>query len=255
MFLENAYDRDLHDHSIDPTDHVLALVKVLTSDLDVEVNTSELSVYGPESVAFDTRMQRTLRRNEQPTVQFLINSDRSFVLPSIRSAYLSRFSVNHAATIAGQFIHAQLSQRHDNFLCMPRDFLPQIWIEGVGFFLSKLVNPQRKSETLQSIRQQVRSSKEQRARKSALLQALDQRTSEIVAVHLGRRRPRRSVKSTFRNDLEATKILGHMLGERMFVRWEAGGLTMGQFRDLLRQPIMGPSFEDFYYEMIGLFEL
>jgi hypothetical protein len=138
---------------------------------------------------------------------------------------------------------------------MPDDFLAQIWIEAVGFFLSKLVNPQRKSETIQSLRQQVRSSKEQRARKTALLQALDQRTSEIVAVHLGRRRQRRWRKGNLRSDLESSKILGHMLGERMFVRLESGGLTLSQFRELLMEPVTENTFTDFYYRMIGQFEL
>lgn len=254
MFLEHAYDRDLESPELDPTDHVLALVRVLASDLKVKIKESELAVYSPESISFTAKMSRALSRTEFRAVQVLMKEERTFLLPSLQMAYLSRLSFNHAAGLAGQFVHAQLSGRRENYVAGPAAFQIQIWLEAVGFFLSKLMNPRRKSETLQSLRRQALNSEMQKTRKSALMRALDQRVSEMVSINLGRRRATRWRRRSIRDDFEAAKILGHMLGERMFSRLESADFELKDYRDLFEYRITAKDFSDFYYDVLRRFE-
>lgn len=254
MYLEHAYDHDLEGPEIDPTDHVIALARVLAEDFNVNIRESEIAVYSLESYSFSGRCRQRLREFEQKAVSHLVANDQSFLLPSMQSAYLSRLSVNHAANLAGQFVHAQISRRTENHLRFPQDFLPQIWIEGVGFFMSKLLNPKRKSETLQSLKLQAQNQMEMKFSRGALMRALDQRMSELVAFNLGRLRPPKKRRSSLGCDLEATRILGHMLGERIFIAFEEGRQSIEDLKQLFRVSLDINRFTDFYYETIRRFE-
>ena len=71
-------------------------------------------------------------------------------------SFLSRATVNHAAEVAGHYLQSRLSKRQDPLWKMPTDFYPNIYLEALGFFASKIVNHRRKAESLEEIRVRFR---------------------------------------------------------------------------------------------------
>ncbi len=247
MYLEKTYDSDLDNQDIDPTDHVVHLARVLAADIKAEINESMLSVYSPESLTFE-KVIKKLSRPEIEVVHQLVKADRTFLIPSLQAGYLSRLSVNHAANLAGHFVHAQLSGNTKNYFAIKKYFLIQIWLEAVAFFLSKLMNPKRKSETLQSLK--IRAE----LKGPAMSLALDQRVSEMVALNLGRTRPVKVKKFLVEHGFEAAKILGHMLGERMFAKFSDKENDLKSFKKIIEQKIEEDHFDEFYFQILRRFE-
>jgi hypothetical protein len=174
----------------------------------------------------------------------------SFYIPEKEWLYLSRATINHASSLAGQFVHGSLSHRKRTLWNMPNDFLPLIWIEALGFFFSKWINPKRKADTLESIRLQLSARRSMDDGRKALLKALDHRLSEVVWVQTGRlRRPRYSPRDLSAY-LEAARIVGSMLGERLFQKVRSRTISFAQLMSYLKVNTEGKDFAEFYWELI-----
>ena len=153
MYLEHAYDRELEENlGIDYSDHVASLVEVLEADLGVVTNKSKLQVYCPDSRQSLSRLSPRLPKARQSALLYHLEHDLSFFVPERDWLYLSRATINHASALAGQFLHGHLCRRQRSLWTQPADFLALIWIEAVGFFFSKWINPRRKADTLEGLR-------------------------------------------------------------------------------------------------------
>src|SRR4029079_15403878 len=99
--------------------------------------------------------------------------------------------INHAATLAGQYLHGRACGLTRTAWKFPAEFEAQIWLEAFGFFASKLINHKRKADTLDDLKRELRTKGRQTSQKEALRLALGQRLME-VAGRDGRRsfRPR-----------------------------------------------------------------
>jgi len=154
IHLEKTSDQELEDDDLDYEDHIKAFVKWMCQDLELSVSYNQLEVYTPKTFSGV--------RTEIPTEIFkeLVFSERSFLLNPQGKIYLSRPSVNHASAVAGQYIHAHLSQRQRIFYDLPHDLERRLWIETVGFFFSKWMNPARKTESFEDLKIRLESLKE-----------------------------------------------------------------------------------------------
>jgi hypothetical protein len=251
MFLEQAYDRDLQeDLAIDYTDHVVSLIEVLESDLKIQTKKSSVQVYCANSKTSLGRLRLSLSPKQERALVYHLQHDQSFFIPQKGWLYLSRPTINHASGLAGQHVHAYLSRRQRTLWDLPADFLPLIWIEAVGFFFSKWINPKRKAETLENIRVQLAASHPQERGASALLLALDHRLSEVLWVKTGRMRrtsykPRES--SAY---LDAARIVGSMLGERLFQKVRSRTISLPKLMSYLRVGVDRKDFSKFYWKLI-----
>ncbi|HMN68001.1 MAG TPA: hypothetical protein PKC28_05630, partial [Bdellovibrionales bacterium] len=248
MFLEHAYDRDLQeDLAVDYSDHVASLVELLAGDLRVKVSHSRVQVYCPSSKASLRRRRWTGKMSR--ALKYHLEHDMSFFLPEKEWLFLSRPTINHASTLAGQFLHAQLAHRQRTLWDLPEDFLPLIWVEAVGFFFSKWINPKRKPETLESLRLQLGARRPRDAGRPALLLALDHRLSEVVWVQTGRlRRPHR--RGDMAAYLEAARMVGTMLGERLFQKVRSRTISLPELMSYLKMEVGGADFAEFYWRLI-----
>lgn len=251
MYLEQAYDRDLQeDLAIDYSDHVVSLVELLENDLKIETKKSHIQVYCPNSRTSLARLRLSLPKRYARAMVYHLEHDLSFFLPEKDWLYLSRPTINHASGLAGQFVHAHLCKRQRTMWSMPKDFLPLIWIEAVGFFFSKWINPKRKAETLESIRLQLAARRPKDQGRAALLLALDHRLSEVVWVQTGRlRRPRFKPRQTDAY-LEAARIIGSMLGERLFQKVRSRTISLPRLMSCLRIKVEDKDFAKFYWQLI-----
>jgi hypothetical protein len=249
MYLEETYDRDLQeDLAVDYSDHVFSLVELLEKDLKLEVSKARLQVYGPNSKEPLARLRTSLNLKQEKALRHYLEHDQSFFIPQNGWMYLSRATINHASNLAGQFVHAEISRRSRTAWNMPSDFLQLIWIEAVGFFFSKWINPKRKAETLDSIRMQLESRPGKGA--GALLLALDHRLSEVLLSKTGRLR-RAQYKPPKTNDYyDAARIVGSMVGERLFQKVRSKSISLKQLMSYLKIDADDPEFAKFYWKMI-----
>lgn len=251
MYLEHAYDRDLQeDPAIDYTEHVTSLIQILEADLKVQIKKSVVQVFCPSSKTPLARLKASLPKKFSRILLYHLEHDLSFLIPERHWLYLSRTTINHASALAGQFVHAELCRRKRTLWDQPADFLPLVWTEAVGFFFSKWINPKRKSETLESIRLQLAARQPSDRGRQALLLALDHRLSEVVWIQTGRlRRSGYKPRDKFAY-IEASRIIGSMMGERLFQKVRSGAITLAQLMSYLKFNIDQKEFTDFYWRVV-----
>ncbi|MCB0411475.1 MAG: ChaN family lipoprotein, partial [Bdellovibrionales bacterium] len=217
MFLEHSFDHDLsEDGELDFTDHIASLVKFLAKDFELKIPVRDLAVYSVDQGYSEHLIFSELKLNERRIADQFLREGRSFFLPREGLIFLSRLSINHAAALAGKYIHSKLCGADRPFWDQPADFQRAIWVEAVGFFFSKLVNDQRKSETLRTLKARLSSQDGRKLTQGALKLALDQRMLEVIYVHAGRlpELKKKTLRTLFY--LEAARHLGEMMGEKLF---------------------------------------
>lgn len=255
IYLEHAYDRDLQEEpAIDYSDHVTSLIEVLESDLKVQTHKAVVQVYSPTSKEPLARLKSSLPKRFGKALLYHLEHDLSFFVPEKDWLYLSRATINHASALAGQFVHAHICRRRRTLWNQPGDFLPLIWVEAIGFFFSKWINPKRKAETLESVRLQLTARQPQDRGRKALLLALDHRLSEVVWVQTGRLRKAHYQPRDVAPYVEAARIVGSMLGERLFQKVRSRTISLRQLMSYLKVDVEGKEFPDFYWQLIRKIE-
>ncbi len=190
----------------DSTDQIVSFVRLLASDLRIHCKCDNLSVFTAADERLWMKLKATLSSREWATAREMMTSGRSFFDPSSGIAYLARPTVNHAAELAGQYIHSHLSGQSRALWRLPGDFKALIWIEAVSFFFSKLINHKRQAETLPDLKARLASLSPRDQGREALLLALEQRLGEIIWMSRGRQRAVRSRPRRKNSRLEAARI-------------------------------------------------
>ena len=234
---EDEFDEDEFESEpdFDPTDHVTAITKILAADFKMNVKQlkfGDLSVYGSSDERLWRYLKKSLNKRDQALVQELISNHRSFLIPSEGIGYMAHPTVNHAAYLAGQYLHSKLISRARPIWDFPQDFHALIWQEAVGFFASKMINHKRVAESLHDLQAQLLLAGA--AQKDILKLVLDQRMSELIFLQEGRRRPLKFKPRRRSSYLEAARILGGMLGERLYLAMRSRKLSLSELLSLLR---------------------
>jgi hypothetical protein len=251
MYLENNLDQSLDEgETPDLSGHLSSLVKLASLDLKVSFDVSDLSVYTSNDDAFVIHLARQLKKKELKSAKAFLERERSFYLPKGKIFFLARTTINHAAEIAGQYIHAELSGMSRVMWRMPDDFLQRIWVDTIGFFVSKLINHKRHSETLQDLELRLSALSSQDQGREALSLALEQRFNELLFFHSGRRRVRKLKRGHTTSQLEAAKILGGMMGERLYLAVREGKLKLPEVVEMMRKNPEDADFAQFYEQVV-----
>lgn len=226
LFLDRAVAHDGDDRlddetDFDPTDQVALLVRLAADDLGLAKRfqqIADLAVYGENDETIWREVAKRTDKRERATAHDLLRAGLRFFLPQGGIAYQPKATINSAAAIAGLYLHARLSGRKKSLWNFPADIRAQVWCEAVSYFISKTINHSRRSETLAGLQNKLRTRSENA---EALRLALDVRLSEMARLRSGRARalqirPRR--KSSY---IEASRILGGMLGERLYLAYRS----------------------------------
>ena len=261
FFLEHADDLDLEmidatfEEEFDPTDQVASLVKTAAADLGLSMKIDDLAVFsGDESRVWQALERKLKARGDRIVARQLLSWGRSFFLPNAGTGYLGQSTVNHAAALAGQYLHAKLSRRARPMWRMPADFQALIWVEAVGYFVSKLINHKRRAETLGTLRAQLAALAGAQLEIEAMRLALDRALSDLVYVKEGRRRPSKVRVRRKSSYFEAARILGGMLGERLYLAFRSRKLTGKEIEKLLRTRVDGKDFSRTYLGILRRLE-
>jgi len=256
MYLEHTYDPGLEDEeeSVDYTDHVGSYVKIISEELGEGLSCNDLSVYTAQDQQFWAQLQQHFNAKELRWIETLIEEGQSFYLPKPGIGYLARPTVNHAATLAAKYVHAKFSGTTESFFEMPRDFLRQIWIEGLAYFGSKIINHKRKTDTVMDLRTAVASRGATGSEKEPMMLALSQKMHELMVIsHRPQARPILQPKKK-RSYLIASTLLGGMMGERLYGAYRKGLLSKATVVSFLKKSLKHDKFNMAYYEMMEIVE-
>lgn len=254
LFLESKYDQELDDDEADQTDHVGRYVRLLSLELEVQVKDDHFSVYSAESQAFWSELKDAVSGEDLRWYKSLVENSVSFFAPQTGTGFLAQSSVNHAAQLAMAIVFATFSKSQRYPSRMPEDFLRLIWLEAVLYFGSKMINPKRKTDTLVDMKARLAASIPGDQGLEALKLALHQKMNELMFVSHGRKtrslfKPRKRV--SYR---EAARLLGGMLGEKLFNAYQKNLISKFSLKEMLKKPIENENFADVYYEMIEIIE-
>lgn len=256
MYLEQTYDLGLDDgeDAIDYTDHISSYVKIISEELGKPLLGDDLSVYTAQDAHIWERLEKHFSVQEMKWIELLIEDENSFYLPSLGIGYLARPTVNHAATLAAKYVHAKWSSSTRSFFEMPQDFLRQIWIEGLAYFGSKIINHKRKTDTVLDLRAALTSRSSGVQNKEPLMLALSQKMRELMVV--SNRPQARVVKAPRRKSsyVLAATLLGGMMGERLYAAYRKNLLSKATLSGFLKKSLMEDSFDIAYYEMMEIIE-
>lgn len=261
LYLEQAYDLELDeedddfdDQSLDYTDHVGRYVKIISEELGVPVTVADLSVYTARDASFWTQVRDHYDAKKLRWIESMIADGMSFYLPEIGAAYLARGTVNHAAALAMRYVHARISDSKRVLSEMPADFLGQIWLEGIAYFGSKIINHKRKTDTVADIKASLSSRGPSDLGKEALQLALAQKMHELmvitgVSTHRLQARPRK--KWSY---MVSAVLLGGMLGERLYGGYRKKMIAPATILSFLKKSVDAESFSVAYYDIVEVIE-
>ncbi|WP_231839121.1 ChaN family lipoprotein [Bdellovibrio bacteriovorus] len=262
MYLEQTYDLGLHDDDdddddedlLDYTDHVGRYVKIISEELGLTVSTSNLSVYTARDSSFWSQVREHYDPKKLRWIELMIADENSFYLPEIGAAYLARGTVNHAASLAMHFVHAQVSGEKQIPMDVPADFLRLIWKQAVAYFGSKIINHKRKTDTIADIKASLATRGPSDLGKEALQLALAQKMHELMVItgvpgHRLQARPRKKWSYVL-----AASLLGGMMGERLFGGYQKKLIKAATLATFLKKPLGNPHFDVVYYEALEVIE-
>jgi hypothetical protein len=256
LFLEQKYDRELDEAEADQTDHIGRYVHLIAKELEVDVGIDHFSIYSAESSAFWSEFKDQVRPEDLKWFRSLVANSVSFYIPRTGTGFLAQSSVNHAAQLAMAIVFANISKTENYPAKMPEDFLKLIWLEAVLYFGSKIVNPKRKTDTLVDMKARLAASIPGDQGLEALRLALQQKMSELVFVSHRKRDGRRETfvprkRVSYR---EAARLLGGMLGEKLFNAYQKKMISKFTLKELLKKSLESENFKNVYYELVEMIE-
>lgn len=255
MYLEQTYDLGLDEdeESIDYTDHISNYVKIISEELGHPLICNDLSVYTAQDQTFWQKLEGFTPRELQ-WLEYQVEEENSFYIPSLGIGYLARPTVNHAATLAAKYVHAKLSGTTKIFADVPKDFLRQIWIEGMAYFGSKIINHKRKTDTVADLKASLSARTAGVVNKEPLMLALSQKMNELMVISnrpSGRAVLQPKKKMSY---LIAGRLLGGMIGERLFSAYRKQLFSRETLYSFLKKSMTEENFNIAYYEMMEIVE-
>jgi uncharacterized iron-regulated protein len=262
LYLEQTYDEGLSDDddddddddALDYTDHIGRYVKLVSEELGHPVSTSALSVYTAQDSHFWPLVKEKYEERRLKAIEQMIADDMSFYLPEIGVAYLARGTVNHAASLAMQYVHAHICGLEKTFVEMPQDFTRRIWLEGIAYFGSKIINHKRKTDTIIDIKASLASKAPVDHAKEAMTLALAQKMHELMVITGVSKHRLQAVPRRKWSYMTAAGILGGMMGERLYFGYRQKLISQVSLLSFLKKPLESESFSAAYYEMLEVIE-
>ncbi|CAN5518649.1 hypothetical protein BH10BDE1_BH10BDE1_14290 [soil metagenome] len=248
MELEWAGDgNERESDDFDPTDHVLKFAEWIAADLGLrdvvaKNKTSDLAVYSASDAKLWRKTESSLTGAELEIARRMLVKGRSFMMPAAGVGCLAQTTVNHASHLASEYLQMKASGRMRQVWKFPQDFQAAILVEALSYFGSKQINHKRQAETISDLRSELQTIQPTDEGRDALRLALDQRMSELVYFHQGRRRKRLVKPLRSASYLEAALILGRMMGERLYGAYRARKILRREIASLFRTDVLRRDF-------------
>lgn len=253
MYLEQQDDREVGGE-IDFTDDIARYIRVINEDLGVDTRTDHFTLVTANDPMGWEQLEKGLQEADLKIAKIWIEAGRSFFFPQLGVAYLGRPSVNSAAQLAMAIVFAHLNKQKNLHLKMPQDFQRLIWLEAVFYFGSKLINPKRKTDALNDIKAVLQARNPYDQGKEALQLALGQKMQELLHLSGNRKQVDLMKPRQKRAYLEAARILGGMMGEKIYHAYRKKLLSRDVLLSLFRKPVEAAEFTQIYWGLLEVIE-
>lgn len=244
----------------DVADQVSDFVKILASDLDRPCDLDRLSVYSSQSENFFELLVDFYDESSVRWIEQLIQQDVSFYLPEAQCGYLARLSVNHGASLAAHYFGYGGGVYGKLLIPEKKTFLQMILQESLIYFGSKLINPKRKTPTLQDLQLALLAQNQIDVVHSAMKIALAQKLSEMMSLR-GVRVPAvesQELSLEGQNHLIyflAARFLGGMLGEKLHWGYRHQEISNAEVLDWLTRVFQASSLSsDEYFKIVEVID-
>ena len=260
IFLESDFDKKIKSADLDLAEYVGKEVDFILQFLGIKNSVAAagaISVYSPVDQEFYNKIsfhRQSLGPKLKAQIDFLINEGSSFYLPEIKTGFLSRTTINHISRISAVVALNMIGQLPKSIPIGKVTFLQMIWLEMIIYFFSKLINPKKKSDTLNDIRQALQKEGFDDRGKESLTLALEQKLGELQILSLGRKP--KSIKRHYRTKSYkvASEILGGILGEKLYFAFRKNRIQKATLTAFLTQDFNDRFFEQKYYESIEIID-
>lgn len=231
--LGRDYDEVVHDY-----------VKLMCKDLDIDLEVPPLEV----SLIDEYQIEGEVSAELFEIMQAMLESETSFYWPEQYEGIMVVHSLNHAAGVAGRYLHAYLMGIEKLPWGDEAAFNQWTWLEAVGYFLSKLINPKRSPINLQNL--------------SAFLTArLGEKSSTQImklilnSTVLGAETGGKSLEfrpESWQSLAYASRLMGSLVGEALFKLYLEGGISTQTLRTYMSVPVTDKTkFDPFYKLVLG----
>lgn len=234
--LDDEFIDDYEEWDIDLTEYIAQILSLLVADFGLPDMNSTLSIYSSSEMDLEYLYKLDLDDSDAEKLKYIIATEKNLILPEQGIQYLGRTTVNQAASLAGEILHARLCQRRqviwDPGLC----FEAKIWIEAVSFFLSLTINPKRQAVSEKDLKAQLEAQGEKEYAIDVLQFALDFRLSVVKKAQGETRQPLIRPKD-WQIEMEASVILGEMMGQRLYEAFRLGLIRREQLVHYFSLPL------------------
>lgn len=253
LFLEQGNDVLLGDVR-EWTDDIVRYLRVLASDLQMLASEADFEIYDALEDRFFEVVESLKPESRRKWFQTLLEEEVSFYLPDKKVGCLARPTVNHAAGLAMQVLYSQHAHWSSYPSLFPEDFTRLIWLEAISYFGSKLINPKRKTDSIPDIRKALASRQPSDRGREALRLALSQKLIELIRLSGGGKSQTTLVPRKRGSYREAARLLGGLLGEKLFSAVKSGRISGRTLKGFLSKNLDEPKFNDIYFEILELVE-
>lgn len=173
----------------------------------------------------------------------LMDAEISFYWPEQREGILVRNSLNQVASVAGKFLHLKIMGMEKLPWGRADTFEVWCWLEAVGYFLSKFINPKRSTKGAEA------SSAFLKARLGSKSGAAVLKALISTQVHdLDEGIEKRYFKDlSWEEMIYASRLKGALVGEGLFRLYSSGDLGVERLKSYLSVKIdAGERFEHFF---------
>lgn len=253
LYLEKNHDLNFKE-DVDPTDYVGSYFDIISDELGIKGNRNAFSIETASNSLLWNRLSLKLGQTNLSLIESVIKQGRSIYIPSLQMGFLSQMSVNHAAGLAMNILYQQFSNSRQLVLLSSSDFYKLIWLETINYFGSKMINPKRKSDTLLDLKLAMSARAPHDSGKSAMQLALHQKLSELMLMSGSKSKQSRYVPQKKSDYIEAARLLGGMLGEKLYYAYRSRMLSTANLKALLGKNIEMYKSRSIYMELVELIE-
>jgi hypothetical protein len=258
MFLEEYLDvsEEEHDYHSDLSrtkDYDLVVfdyVKLLCKDLNINpktlkrVEVSSIDEYQVQGDFNDEQLYKTL----EP----FLDSETSFYWPEQQEGIMVVSSLNHAATVAGRSLHAQMMGIESLPWGDVDSFKVWSWLEAVGYFLSKFINPRRTPVATQNLGAFLKARLGEESSKKIMTFLVRSRVEEIK----GESQSLKNEVMEWNELIYAARLKGSLVGECLFELYLDGQFEAETIKTYMSLPVTDKSyFEPLYDFVVGRLNL
>lgn len=240
---------------VDLTETVAQYIQFLSKELGVAVNPQAFSVFYKFEASIFAMIDSLQSASQEKMVRDFLQMGLAVYLPEKQTGILAKDRENHLQMMAMAILHAQAAQQTSFAWKIEQSLQVHIWNSAIEYFGAKIVNPKIKSDTFEDLREMsvrhqggeaARLAFQYRLQELALLRTLQRKkTLTPIELSLGVK------KSTY---YKMSKILGAMLGEKIFFAYDRKLFSRQFIQKILKKNTQHASFAIFYYEMLEMLD-